>query len=356
MIGIRDLARHLDISIGTVSRALNGKADVNPETRKRVMEAATALGYAPNQSGRSLRKGTTGLVGVIVPSDPEQTLVDSVFAGVLNGLRRFLSREGLDLAIFLYAEEEEDAFSVLRRIAGRRLVDALIISQTQRADPRIDYLLGKSLPFVAFGRSELAREHDWVDMDFGAAVDRSVERLASLGHRRIAVLVPEGNINYSHVIISRFETALTRLGLKAEVGDIYRCTRGEGGGRDAAASLLAKPDRVTAVLTADRKLAIGLYKRLNEAGLQPGRDMAVICINCDAQAQFLSPVLTSFQADLPLVGEELGKALQVAIAQAKSGLPPASGLTQVLMPMRYVEGGSEGSAAPKLHRQDCSDQ
>ena len=63
LTGIRDLARHLDISIGTVSRALNDKADVNPETRERVREAAAKLGYSPNQSGRSLRRGAAVLRG-----------------------------------------------------------------------------------------------------------------------------------------------------------------------------------------------------------------------------------------------------------------------------------------------------
>jgi DNA-binding LacI/PurR family transcriptional regulator len=339
LIGIRELARHLDISIGTVSRALNGKADVNPETRKRVLEAASTLGYAPNQSGRSLRRGMTGLVGVIVPSDPEQTLVDSVFAGVLNGLRRFLSGQGLDLAIFLYVEDEEDAFSVLRRIAGRRLVDALIISQTQRSDPRIGYLLGKSLPFVAFGRSERAEDHAFVDMDFDAAVEGAVERLAALGHRRMAALVPAGELNYSHLIAEQFQVTLARLGLPHEAGAIHRCSRGEGGGYEAASALLAERDVPTAVLTADRKLAIGLYKRLNEAGLAPCRDMSVICVNCDAQAQFLSPVLSSYQADLPMLGQELGQALEAVLAEAKTGLPAAE-FSQVLMPMRYVEGGS----------------
>ena len=58
MKGIRQLAKHLDISIGTVSRALNGKADVNAETRQRVLAAAVELGYVANQSGRSLRQGT----------------------------------------------------------------------------------------------------------------------------------------------------------------------------------------------------------------------------------------------------------------------------------------------------------
>ena len=61
MIGIKRLAQHLNVSIGTVSRALNNRPDVNDETRKRVLEAARELGYVANQSGRSLRRGQTGV-------------------------------------------------------------------------------------------------------------------------------------------------------------------------------------------------------------------------------------------------------------------------------------------------------
>src|ERR1700758_561877 len=99
LIGIRDLARHLDISIGTVSRALNGRADVNTLTRQRVREAAAKLGYSPNQSGRSLRRGRTDLIAMIVPGGPENTLINPVFLSVLDGLKRGLGERGLDLAI-----------------------------------------------------------------------------------------------------------------------------------------------------------------------------------------------------------------------------------------------------------------
>lgn len=71
MKGIRQLAEHLDISIGTVSRALNGKPDVNEETRKRVLEAARSLGYVANQSGRALRKGSTGVIGFMMQTGPK---------------------------------------------------------------------------------------------------------------------------------------------------------------------------------------------------------------------------------------------------------------------------------------------
>jgi DNA-binding LacI/PurR family transcriptional regulator len=67
-VGIRELGRHLGLSIGTVSRALNGRRYVDPETRKRVLEAAAIFGYEPNQSGRSLRQGATGMVAMMVRS------------------------------------------------------------------------------------------------------------------------------------------------------------------------------------------------------------------------------------------------------------------------------------------------
>src|SRR5580693_6902902 len=91
LIGIRELARHLDISIGTVSRALNDRADVNPLTRQRVREAAAKLGYSPNQSGRSLRRGKTDLVAMIVPGGSDNTLINTVFLTVLDGLKSRLS-------------------------------------------------------------------------------------------------------------------------------------------------------------------------------------------------------------------------------------------------------------------------
>src|SRR5271155_5245930 len=107
LTGIRDLARHLDISIGTVSRALNDRADVNPLTRQRVREAATKLGYSPNQSGRSLRRGRTDLVAMIVPSGSDNTLINTVFLSVLDGLKRRLGEHRLDLAIFFESGSHE---------------------------------------------------------------------------------------------------------------------------------------------------------------------------------------------------------------------------------------------------------
>lgn len=89
MKGIRQLAEHLDISIGTVSRALNGKPDVNDETRRRVLAAAEELGYVANQSGRSLRQGMTNVIGLMLEVSRETVEnSDDFFLGVTDGLQR----------------------------------------------------------------------------------------------------------------------------------------------------------------------------------------------------------------------------------------------------------------------------
>ena len=158
MIGIRQLARHLGLSIGTVSRALNDRDDVNAETRQRVLEAAAELGYSPNQSGRSLRRGRTDLVAMIVPSGPDDTLINTVFLSVLNGLKRRLGAHGLDLAMFV-EDGREDRLAALRRVTERGIADALIIADTEVVDPRVDYL----------AEAQTALRHLRPDQDAGAA-------------------------------------------------------------------------------------------------------------------------------------------------------------------------------------------
>jgi DNA-binding LacI/PurR family transcriptional regulator len=340
LIGIRELARHLDVSIGTVSRALNGKADVNPETRKRVREAAAKLGYSPNQSGRSLRRGQTDLVGVIVPTDRDQTLINPVFLSVLDGLRRCLSEHRLDLAIFLHGQDEE-LFGALRRLTERGLVDGMIISNTQRLDPRIDYLLAKRQPFVAFGRSDSGGDHAWVDPDFAYAVESAMAMLIALGHRRIALMLPIHEMNYLHLILDAYKSALAAHGLPFTPEFVQRRALGEEGGYAAGEALLAAPRRPTAVLVSDAIQSVGLYRRLSEGGLQPGRDVSLIGILPEERAKILSPILTSFQTDWTGIGAQLGEALLSAMARPEQlGSPATAHPVQAIVPVALRPGDS----------------
>ncbi|MEO7223374.1 MAG: LacI family DNA-binding transcriptional regulator, partial [Devosia sp.] len=230
MVGIKRLAEHLNVSIGTVSRALNGRPDVNDETRKRVLEAAAELGYVANQSGRNLRQGNTNAVGFVIESGVDTAgNSDNFFLGVIAGVQHVLGRHHLDLVV-LPCPSDEDPTQYLQRMVARRAVDAMIISATHRVDARIDMLAKARIPFVALGRSTSGGEHPWVDLDFEGIANRAVDRLVSKGHRRIALGLPSNDINLGFIFLDGIKSALKRHKIKFDPSLTIRAASSEQGG------------------------------------------------------------------------------------------------------------------------------
>jgi DNA-binding LacI/PurR family transcriptional regulator len=344
MKGIRQLAEHLDISIGTVSRALNGKPDVNEETRRRVLAAAEELGYVANQSGRSLRQGTTNVIGMMVESSTEATENgDNFFPGLTGGLQRVLSRHKLDL-IMLPCPSDEDPHEYLKRMVARRVVDAMIISATQRIDRRIDLLSRTNIPFVTLGRSASGSDYPWIDLDFEGVANSAVDRLVSLGHRRIAIAVPSSDINLGFIFLDGYRQALERHGIAFDPALVVRVRSSEQGGYHAAQAILRLEDRPTAVILIYELMAIGLYRRLSEAGVVPGRDLAVIGFRDEPRAKFLQPTLTCFRMSLPDLGAALAETLLAAMPGYSDFYP--EGARSRIWPMELVPGESDGFQLP----------
>jgi len=338
MKGIRHLARHLDISIGTVSRALNGKPDVNPETRKRVLEAAEELGYVANQSGRALRQGRTGVIGFMMQTGSEITgQGDIFFMSVFDGVQTVFARHRLDL-VALLCSSEEDPHDYLRRMVSRGFADGVIISATRRHDPRIDFLAKRNIPFVTLGRSLTDAGQSWLDLDFEGMAEASINRLIAQGHRRIAVTRPHDDINLGYVFVDKCRETMARNGLNLEDDYVFRSTPSEAGGYQIAHDLLSLKERPTAIVLVNESIAIGLYRGLQEANVMPGRDIAVIGRH-SPNSNFLSPRLTSFRLSLHDLGEALAEAL-LAMMPNYINLYP-HGTTRKVWPMELVPGESD---------------
>lgn len=339
MKGIRLLAQKLEISTGTVSRALNGKADVNEDTRKRVLAAAAALGYVPNQSGRSLRRGATNTVGLMLTSGAEVAgNNDDFFPSVIDGMQAALLKHHLDL-VELPCSSGEDPDAYLRRMVRRGIVDGVVITATLRHDARLDYLAGAGLPFVALGRSSSGGEHAWVDLDFEGSARVAVARLAAGGHRRIALAAPASDINLGHLLIGSYHAAIAEHGLDTDPALTLKARPSAEGGYRAADALLALADRPTAIIVDYDVMALGIYRRLAESGLRPGEDLAVIALRESPVARFLTPRLTCFRLSLRDLGARLGETLLAtlpATAEAYAHLP-----RQCVWPLELVPGESD---------------
>ncbi len=339
-MSIRELAQHLNISIGTVSRALNGRSDVNPETRKRVFEAAAKFGYVPNQSGRSLRQGTTNAIGFMIEMNSETSLHgDTFFMSVFAGVQSVFKAHHLDLVVLL-CPFDDDPYEHLRRVVSRRFVDGLFISATQRHDQRIDYLIEREIPFMALGRSLSGGSHPWIDLDFEGVATAAVDRLVARGHRRIGLVKPASELNLGYVFAEAYHAALIRHGIRPDPDLVVRADQtSEEGGYGAMGRLLALDERPSAVMLVNEIMAIGAYRRLHDAGLQAGRDVAVIGFRQSPQARFLSPTLTCFDVSLFDLGCRLATGL-LATMPAYRDLYPV-GLVQDIWPMTLVPGESD---------------
>ena len=338
MKGIRQLAEYLDISIGTVSRALNGKPDVNEETRQRVLEAADKLGYVANQAGRSLRKGATGIIGFMMQTGHDITgQGDSFFMRVFDGVQTVLSRHKLDL-VALLCSSEEDPDAYLKRIVARGFADGIILSATRFQDARFELLHKTKIPFITLGRSQTDVGQPWYDLDFEGMADMALERFVAGGHRNIAISRPYGEINLGHVFENQCRVVLARHGLELAQHHIYRSSPNEAGGYAVAQAVLATRVRPSAIVLLNEATVVGFYRGLQEAGLKPGRDIAVIG-QYSPQAQFLHPVLTCFRPDLRSLGIALAESLLATMPDFAQHYPEA--VRRRLWPMTLIEGESD---------------
>lgn len=334
-MGIRRLARDLNLSIGTVSRALNDRPDVNEDTRARVKEAALRAGYVPDQSGRSLRKGRTGMIAAIIPTSGLGTSADGGLLRLLEGCRRGLRRQELDL-IVLFRGPDEDPLEHLHRIVSQRIADAILVNQTCAQDPRIAYLRDARIDHVALGRSEGTGSTDWVDFDFESAASSAARLFVADGHRRFALVLSELTMNYEALMAAAFRVEVERAGLPGDSVRILRCEGARLGTVGRAAFAIGR-DRPTAVLAAHESIAAALYGDLGELGLRIGRDVALISTSPIVDNQTLSPTLTHFDADLDSAGLSLAERLIALLPERgaeRRPLPPA------LVPMRLVTHAS----------------
>jgi LacI family transcriptional regulator len=332
---LRQLAGSLGLSPTTVSRALAGYPDVSASTRARVEAAAAAAGYRPNPTAQRLRKKTTDTVAFLMTRAEDQPY-EPLFVDLLTAVADRLAREGLDLV--LVTPPEGDEVAACRRIAEERRADGVVVVRTRRVDPRVRFLSERGVPFVSFGRTEERAPHAFVDTDGELAFYEATLALARMGHRRIAHISADQGYTFAHLRASGWRTAMAELGLSAALAADGAPTARTG--HRLAAGLLAAPgDAPTALLCTSDRMALGAMRAVREAGLMPGRDVAVVGHDDLPTSAYADPPLASMSFDLGGVGRRLAEALV-----ARMGGAPAEDLCEV-WPVRHVWRASAGPPA-----------
>jgi LacI family transcriptional regulator len=315
-MNIQEFAATLKLSISTVSKALNGREDVSPATRKRVLEAAELHGFSPDPSARRLRRQTADTIAFVV-SPPQTSFAHPFFLDMLMGVNDALDNSGYQV-IVASARSVEAEMDVFKRLIERQRVDALLFGRTRRQDERIAYLLEQGIPFVAFGRSETSDDFPYVDIDHHVVGRAGCARFISLGHRRIALVHAPEYLMFSHLEHGGYVEALRAAGIKYDKTLCVEAAISEEGGADAARRLLALPAPPTAIVCGHDLIALGVLRGIAETGKTPGRDIGVIGGDNHPIGRYVQPALTTFSAETHRAGKRMAEMLLERLAGRSS--------------------------------------
>lgn len=299
-MNLKEFSQRLGLSISTVSRALNGYADVSESTRERIVRAAAEWGYTPNSAGRRLRLNTIETVGFIL-TPPQTHFASPFFQHALEGIEEALKERGKTLVV-TSARDRATEIETFRKMVESQYVDALIFGRTRRDDERIRYLLDANVPFVTIGRSNGTRPFPFVDIDHFHSGRAATKRLIEMGHRRIGLLNSPHELMYSWLCLEGYQHAHQEAGLPIDPALMLDDEPTEDAGKKGMGRLFDLDDPPTAVVCAYDLVAFGVYGALRERGLRPGRDISVIGCDDIPGAEHLDPPLTTFRAETALAG------------------------------------------------------
>ncbi|MEN6369663.1 MAG: LacI family DNA-binding transcriptional regulator [Thermotogota bacterium] len=297
---IRDVAQAAGVSINTVSRALNNKPDVNPETRQLVLEEARKLRYKPNRLARGLRSNKTGVIGVIVAD-----IANPFFSAVVKGMGE--AAKTLGYSIILqdtgenYANEEEAV-----RVMQAEQVDGVLISPVQTGKKSITLLQEAGIPFVLVARYFADCETDYVAADDVQGGYLATKHLLDRRHERIALINGPAANSSAKERFRGYKMALEERGIDLDDSLIRAGALTMGDGRAYAKELLAnEASRPTALFAFSDYVALGAMQTAGEAGLRVPRDIAIVGYDDIDFASCLQTPLTTVRVPKTQIGEEV---------------------------------------------------
>jgi LacI family transcriptional regulator len=288
---IRDVARRAQLSVATVSRALNGFDNVSEKAKEQVAQAVRELGYVPHAGARSLSLARTNAIGVVLPD-----LHGEFFSEIVRGMDREASRNGYLLLLSNLHGSPDQASLALRAMRGR--VDGLIVMAPQLSADDLAAALPPGLPSILINTRDGSGSRAAIHLDNAGGVRAVVDHLAELGRKRLVhVAGPQGNIDADERAAA-FRIACADRGLDCEVlrGDFE-----QGSGERLIEELLRRGHRFDGVFAANDNMAIGALQALRSAGLNVPADVAVVGFDDIPFARHLG--LTTVRVRIAELGE-----------------------------------------------------
>jgi LacI family transcriptional regulator len=326
-----DIAKVVNLTKVSVSKALRNHPDISEPTRLKVKEIAKSLGYRPNLIARSLTSARTKTLGVVVPK-----IAHNFFAHVVAGIQKYAASQGYGIVLAVSEEQEKLEKKHIETLISMQVEGLLVSVSMETKDTEIyEWLRDIQIPLVFFDRHIPGLGFNSVVIDDELASSNAVEHLIKNGFTNIAHLS-----GYDHISIGKsrrlgYENALNKYGLEVDPKKIVEGGFGEDAGYAGLNELLRRGIIPDAIFTVTFPVVLGAYKAMRESNPHLIEKIKILTIGADdIVALFPYP---QFYVEQPAIsiGE---KATELLLREINGELQPCD-LVEY-METRFVETGS----------------
>jgi LacI family transcriptional regulator len=288
-INIKELASELNLSVSTVSKALNDSYEISEETKRRVLETAARLNYVPNPYASSLRGRKSKNIGVVIPE-----VADSFFSLAINGIESVAKQKGYHVLICLTHESFENERTILKEFQGGR-VDGVLLSvtgETTQCD-HIQDLIANGMPLVFFDRACDEVETAKITTDDFESAYKATKHLIEQNCDQIAFLNISNSLSISNKRLEGYLQALNDHQIAANTDNIVLCSNDAEQNYELIKSLLQQKNKPNGIVASVEKLTTPVYMACEALGLKVPNEVKVICFSNLETAAILNPSLTT---------------------------------------------------------------
>lgn len=304
-ISMKHLAKELNLSTATISKALRDSYDISEETKQRVLKLAKELNYSPNAHASSLRGRKSKTIAIVIPE-----VADSYFALAINGVEAIAQQEGFHVLIYLTHEQYEKEKSILKELLNGK-VDGLLISVTAQTDKttHIEELIQTGIPVVFFDRViERIGSGEIVTDDFNASY-LLTEHLIKQDCKNIAFLLFSSSLSITTQRLEGYKHALQKHHMMVEQKNLIRCQNTEYENLQLIKKHLQSALRPDAIIASVEKLITPTYLACAEAHIDIPQDIKVAAFSNLTNARILHPPITTVTQPAYDMGKEAASLL-----------------------------------------------
>ena len=335
MVSMKDIARECNVSVATVSKALNGHDDISKETRDRVHAMASSMGYYPNAAARALKTNRSYNIGVLFTDDAHSGLRHEHFSAVLDGFKVKAEKSGYDIT-FINSYVGNNHMTYLEHCRYRG-IDGVVIACVDYEKPEVLELVNSDIPTVTI--DYVFHNCTSVISNNVSGIEELLKYVIELGHTKIAYIHGQAKSAVTKDRVASFYNTLDLAEIEVnedyiKTADYLDTIKAE----EVTKELLKSKNAPTCILYPDDTALIGGLNAIRDLRLKIPEDISIAGYDGSRLAKLLNPKLTTIKQDTKKMGELAAKELIVAIENSKRAITK-----HIVVDGKLLKGSSVGT-------------